>query len=525
MAGGVQKNKRKKKAGGGTSSGDAIKEGERNMKMQKLAERRKKAADQITDGNKRQKDGKAKKRRLERILRTQSEPEQEETKKQLQELEQEMQGIELEIKKAIQEESLAKDEEGNIDMGDDTQGQGNNGEQEGRDGNSEQEQENNGKQEGRGGNSEQEQENNDDQEGPDKEQENNGDQEGLDDEQESNGSDDSDGKDDSDEEDEDEEDEEKEYPNLMNHEEMKKVFGIASGVCKGWTKVGASGKRPVVQLGPRNSPTFRTMKSSQFKGVINPSSDFNLVKQRRCDVRNEDDTKKFTLDDVDYPQGISYYVPDGYEGNPAERLKPLPPRLTKKQKDAMKDSGEQIPDEPKPETVQVFLKWKKPYKGKTWSAETRSGIRGLYGDNAKGDKFIYKAALIQEERYQKYLDGKRPAKDQSASPFPPGKENTPPGDSGKKPEDKKPEEKKPEEKKPEEKKPEEKKPEGKKPEGKKPEERNNMESKTAYKAGLKEFESKFRMLEDIEDDIKLTPTQKGEMIEAFDGYWAKKQAK
>jgi hypothetical protein len=49
-------------------------------------------------------------------------------------------------------------------------------------------------------------------------------------------------------------------------------------------------------------------------------------------------------------------VPDSYKGNPAERLKPLPPRLTKKQKDTMKDNNKQIPDKPKPETVQVFLK-------------------------------------------------------------------------------------------------------------------------------------------------------------------------
>jgi hypothetical protein len=168
----------------------------------------------------------------------------------------------LEIKKAIQEESLAKDKERNIDIGDDTQGQGNNSKQEGRDSNSEQEQENNSKQEGRGSNSKQEQENNDNQEGPDKEQENNGDQEGLDNKQESNSSDDSNSKDDSDEKNEDKEDKEKKYPNLMNHKEIKKVFGIASRVYKGWTKVGASGKQPVVQLGPRNSPTFRTIKSS-----------------------------------------------------------------------------------------------------------------------------------------------------------------------------------------------------------------------------------------------------------------------
>jgi len=41
---------------------------------------------------------------------------------------------------------------------------------------------------------------------------------------------------------------------------------------------------------------------------------------------------------------------------------------------------------------------------------------------------------------------------------------------------------------------------------------------TAYKAGLKEFELKFRMLEDILADAKLTAAQKGEIIKAFDAY-------
>ena len=37
-------------------------------------------------------------------------------------------------------------------------------------------------------------------------------------------------------------------------------------------------------------------------------------------------------------------------------LKPLPPKLTKQQKEAMKASGEAIPEEQKPVTVQVLIK-------------------------------------------------------------------------------------------------------------------------------------------------------------------------
>jgi len=93
------------------------------------------------------------------------------------------------------------------------------------------------------------------------------------------------------------------------------------------------------------------MKSRQFDGFVDPSSNYNIVKHRRCDVRKKDDTKKFTVDDVVGIKGVSYYVKDDYKGNPAEKLKPLPPRLTKDQKKAIKARGEVILEEPKPEIV------------------------------------------------------------------------------------------------------------------------------------------------------------------------------
>jgi hypothetical protein len=42
---------------------------------------------------------------------------------------------------------------------------------------------------------------------------------------------------------------------------------------------------------------------------------------------------------------------NNYKENPAEMLKPLPPKLTKQQKDAIKACGEQIPKELKPIVV------------------------------------------------------------------------------------------------------------------------------------------------------------------------------
>ena len=240
----------------------------------------------------------------------------------------------------------------------------------------------------------------------------------------SDGSGDSDDGDESDGDDTDEE--EDVYPDLLNHAELKKGLGLTSGICKGWTKVGREGKRPVIQIGPDNAPCFRTQKASQFAGIIDPDPKYNLVKQRRADLRNKDDTFKFTMDDIVGIQGVSWYVPDDYEGNPAEMLKPLPPKLTKQQKDAMKARGEEIPEQPKPVVVQVYFKWRQIYMRRWRTFETRSGVRRLYGDDGRADKFIYKAALEQERKYQEYLKGQRPPRSKSPTPFVPGKENTPP---------------------------------------------------------------------------------------------------
>jgi hypothetical protein len=52
---------------------------------------------------------------------------------------------------------------------------------------------------------------------------------------------------------------------------------------------------------------------------------------------------------------------------------------------------------------------------KTW--ETRSTAREIWGLE-KADKGIYSAALDQEQRFRKWKEGKRPGKDQSATPGP-----------------------------------------------------------------------------------------------------------
>jgi hypothetical protein len=49
-------------------------------------------------------------------------------------------------------------------------------------------------------------------------------------------------------------------------------------------------------------------------------------------------------------------VPNNYEENPAEMLKPLFPKLTKQQKNTIKAYGKQILEKLKPIVIQVLIK-------------------------------------------------------------------------------------------------------------------------------------------------------------------------
>jgi hypothetical protein len=309
----------------------------------------------------------------------------------------------------------------------------------------------------------------------------------------------------------------------------------------GWTKVGREGKRPVIKIGPDNAPCFRTQKASQFAGIVNPNPKYNLVKQRRADLRKKDDTFRFTMDDVIGIQGVSWYVEDNYEGNPAEMLKPLPPRLTKQQKDAMKARGEQIPEEPKPVIVQVLIRWKQIYMKKWRSFETRGGLRRLYGDNAKADKFIYLAALEQEKKYQQFLQGQRSPAFRSVTPFPPpggtpapgGPPPQPPGDTpapggplppqppGDTPAPGGPPPPQPPGERPA--------PGGSTPPGGPPPPGGNTDSsqaakKAAMKAAMEEFKESYFLASSVDAWDDLTIEQQAKGIEAFQFSWRKKQA-
>jgi hypothetical protein len=304
---------------------------------------------------------------------------------------------------------------------------------------------------------------------------------------------DGDGDDDDEDDDDgdDNEEEEANFPELINNDDIKKGSGMVSGVCRGWTKVGRDGKLPVIQLGPNSSPTFRTQKASQFDGIIDDDPKFNLSKQRRATVRNKDDTLRFALSNVKGIKAVSYYVPDEYEGNPAALLLPYR-KLTKKEKEKMKQRGEEVPEEPEPVVVQVLVEWKEEYKKKRLSWETRGGIRRLYRDDFRGDKFIYKAALEQEANYEEYLTGRRPDTSKSPELFAPGRENTvpPPGGPGGQP----------------------------LPGGPAPPPGNRAEKAAAFE----EFKEDYAMLLGSSDFTNLTPAQAADAIEAFRLFWSKR---
>ncbi|KAH6704331.1 hypothetical protein DL95DRAFT_472384 [Leptodontidium sp. 2 PMI_412] len=439
---------------------------DQDARKQAAGERLSRALKRIEDAKPRKQDNIARKADLERRLAEQPAAEQETTKTELEALDQEMSGVDAEIERAKEEETNARKELEDIEMEDlseepqahdpdnpirTTEGSDLSGPPEARNRSADE----------------------------DTDEEEEGDEE---------------------------EEEENAYPDLISHDEIRRGLGLTGGECLGWTKAGPYGKRAVVQLGPKSSPAFRTMKARQFDGIIDHSSKFNIVKHRRCDVRNKDDTKKFTLDDVVGIKGVSYYVEDGHEGNPAEKLKPLPPKLTKKQKEAMELRGEKVVEEPrpKPEPVHVIIQWKQQYRGRWRSLETREGVRALYGSANNGDKAIYKAALAQEKRYQEHLGGQRPANSQSPTPFAPGDENTPA-------------------------------PEGERgeativtpPGGTQPEARpaggQTSSSRAAKQAAMDEFKDDYLLAAGQNEWKDLTPQQQSDGVEAFRLFWGKKQ--
>lgn len=275
------------------------------------------------------------------------------------------------------------------------------------------------------------------------------------------------------------------------------------------------------------------------KDVLIPESCPNLMTWRRAGVVKDPKTeKKWSVDDIHSIQGIAIEVPEGYDKDPEELVK-LIPKLSGAEKDKYKKMGKPIPKQP---DVQLLIQWKDGMKvqGESdlrfTSWESRTGCRTLWKKHRVADEFLLNVAIKREEGYRK-AGGTHSSEIRSMSPIDIPRPGSTPGldeleeeteneATGNNEEERQTKKKKI---KVEETLEEaEKDPQGgtaeKEEKEKKDDTKPIVSKKSAYKDGLKAFESKFRMLEDIEDDAKLTPEQKGEMIQSYDAYLAKAQA-
>ena len=266
------------------------------------------------------------------------------------------------------------------------------------------------------------------------------------------------------------------------------------------------------------------------KDVMHPEKCPNLMRWRRAGkVKDLKTEEKWKVKDISDVLGIAIEVPLGFDGLPEDLVRLIPP-LSEIQKKRLKKLGKPIPRQP---DVQLLIEWKEGLKAegedevRFTSWESRSGCRTLWKKKDVADAFLVDVATKRERGYRK-AGGQHSSEERSMSPIKipsagstPSREGTVNSDgsetslSNEEEEEEGKEEKKRQKKEQDEKKRKE----------KKKEEDGPVDDDLAYKTGLKAFEPKFRMLEDIEAGVKLTAAQKGEMIEAFDAYWEKKQAK
>ena len=154
--------------------------------------------------------------------------------------------------------------------------------------------------------------------------------------------------------------------------------------------------------------------------------------------------------------------------------------------------------------------------------EGRQGCAYIWGKK-KVDAVLLKYAQFHEGNYRA-AGGKHSSEEREISPFPVPSEASSRGNSQeleKTNEEKAAEEKKAEEKKAAE---EAKAAEEKKAKDKKAAEEAAMAAKPTEPtiADIKAFKPKYRMIEGIGPEVTLTPTQKGDLVDAFDSYWKKK---
>ncbi|KAH7363948.1 hypothetical protein BKA65DRAFT_545860 [Rhexocercosporidium sp. MPI-PUGE-AT-0058] len=258
----------------------------------------------------------------------------------------------------------------------------------------------------------------------------------------------------------------------------------------------------------------------------------DLMKWRRAGKKNPRTGKNWCVEDmVEILPRIAIQVPPGYEGNPEDLVKLIPP-ISGTERDALKAAGKRIPMQPE---VQLLITWKEGIvpEGETkmrfTSWESRSGCRTLWKRHAAADILLVDVARRREQAYRKA--GGKNSSERSISPFAfPSAGSTPDREYTLTPERGEEEKKEEEEKKKKEEEEKKKKEEEEKKKKEEEEKEKNKEEKEAFdplkfKAALDDFEIIYRARKGIAVDAELTPIQEGALMEVFKPVWAERQKK
>ncbi|KAF8852999.1 hypothetical protein BDZ45DRAFT_694662 [Acephala macrosclerotiorum] len=287
--------------------------------------------------------------------------------------------------------------------------------------------------------------------------------------------------------------------------------------------------------------------------------------------------------------GIAIEVPLGYNGKPEDLVQPIRRLSKKEKEKLIKKGKPIPKEPKQPDVQLIVEWWQGVIpEGETekryTSLESRSSCRDIWRKKGVADAFLLDVATKKEAGYRR-AGGRHSSEERSLSPIriprgtpgvdddlnsdEPGTEDEEEEEEQKKKkkerkkgkkeeegeeeegeeeegeeeedeeeedEEEEDEEEKKEQKKKEQKKKEQKKEQKKKKKKEEEEKKKEEEEKkkkgeekkdeaSVYEASLKAFEPKFRIIERIEAGAKLTAAQKGEMIEAFDAYWERQQAK
>jgi hypothetical protein len=212
--------------------------------------------------------------------------------------------------------------------------------------------------------------------------------------------------------DEEDDEEDKWSPSLC-----RKMAGLGKwdlrleGTVKRWKQ-----KKYVMADGPKNSTQYRLRKANDMGG-FNDATAKNLMDNRYGEMKT-DNKFRYGQEHAKSIQGVAWVVDENVMASfpkdfpkDVDLLKPknlLPTIAT------TKTDGKII----RMKVVDCVVKIKWLILGVYVSSwESRQTVRRIWGLE-RGDKAIYEAAQHQEKLFEEWVKGKRPARDQSATPFP-----------------------------------------------------------------------------------------------------------